>query len=201
MPWSLYIWSDGEISFDNSPRPLGDKGGTAKRLVRDSLVLQGENNPSPPVSPYPLPSERAVINCGPAVNPNVEARDPPERRGAGTTDAGRPAACSPQASLGVRRLDAAFTVHRARRFFSNRCWAHIGERTARQAGLKGCERTEAVQQKGGTIRRRQAAAVQEGRRPQVYKLRDHLPQGEGCPASGNGSGRSKEPIFERPSIL
>ena len=32
------------------------------------------NNPSPPASPYPLPSERAVINCGLAVNPNVEAR-------------------------------------------------------------------------------------------------------------------------------
>ena len=30
-----------------------------------SLSLEEENNPSPPASPYPLPSERAVINCGP----------------------------------------------------------------------------------------------------------------------------------------
>ena len=36
--------------------------------------LQEENNPSPPAAPYPLPSERAVINCGPAVNPNVETQ-------------------------------------------------------------------------------------------------------------------------------
>ena len=40
--------------------------------VRDSLILHEENNPSPPASPYPLPSERAVINCGPAVNANAE---------------------------------------------------------------------------------------------------------------------------------
>ena len=39
--------------------------GTAKRWVRASLILEEENNPSPPASPYPLPSERAVINCGP----------------------------------------------------------------------------------------------------------------------------------------
>jgi hypothetical protein len=30
--------------------------------VRDLLILQGENDPSPPASPYPLPSERALIN-------------------------------------------------------------------------------------------------------------------------------------------
>jgi len=39
--------------------------GTAKRWVRASLILEEENNPSPPASPYPLPLERAVINCGP----------------------------------------------------------------------------------------------------------------------------------------
>src|SRR6516164_5366669 len=44
--------------------------------VRDSLIWHEENNPSPPASPYPLPSERAVINCGPAVDPNVETRGP-----------------------------------------------------------------------------------------------------------------------------
>ena len=37
--------------------------------VGDSLILHEANNPSPPASPYPLPPERAVINCGPAVNP------------------------------------------------------------------------------------------------------------------------------------
>src|SRR6516162_11767644 len=40
--------------------------------VRDSLILHEENNPSPPASPYPLASERAVINCGPAVNANAK---------------------------------------------------------------------------------------------------------------------------------
>jgi len=29
----------------------------------NSLILQDENNPSPRASPYPLPSERAMINC------------------------------------------------------------------------------------------------------------------------------------------
>jgi hypothetical protein len=38
---------------------------SADGWVRDSLILYEENNPSPPASPYPLPSERAVINCGP----------------------------------------------------------------------------------------------------------------------------------------
>ena len=42
--------------------------------MRDSLILHEQNNPSPPAAPYPLPSERAVINCGPAVNPNVGTR-------------------------------------------------------------------------------------------------------------------------------
>ena len=32
--------------------------------MRDSLILHQENNPLPPASPYALPSERAVINCG-----------------------------------------------------------------------------------------------------------------------------------------
>jgi peptidoglycan hydrolase-like amidase len=41
--------------------------------VRDSLISHGENNPSPPASPYPLPSERAVINHGTAVNSTSRA--------------------------------------------------------------------------------------------------------------------------------
>jgi hypothetical protein len=52
-----------------SPRPLAGEGGIPHaEWVRDSQILREENNPSPPASPYPLPSERAVINCGPAVN-------------------------------------------------------------------------------------------------------------------------------------
>jgi len=54
--------------------------GDAKRWVRDSLICHEANKPSPPASPYPLPSERAVISCGPAVSPNVET---PGSRNAG----------------------------------------------------------------------------------------------------------------------
>src|SRR5262249_33440057 len=68
------FWSDDEISFDKSLRPRAGEGGTHAGWVRDSLILHQENNPSPPASPYPLPWERAVINCGAAVNPNVETR-------------------------------------------------------------------------------------------------------------------------------
>ena len=35
--------------------------------ARDSLSLCEENNLSPLASPYPLPSERAVITCGPCI--------------------------------------------------------------------------------------------------------------------------------------
>jgi len=45
--------------------PACGRGGTAKRWVRESLIAHKENNPSPPASPDPLPSERAVINCLP----------------------------------------------------------------------------------------------------------------------------------------
>ena len=50
---------------------------TAKRWVKDSLMLTERNNPSPPASPYPLPSERAVIRLGAVVNskcPNSSLR-------------------------------------------------------------------------------------------------------------------------------
>src|SRR6516165_4571460 len=56
--------------------------------VRDSLIWREENNPSPPASSYPLPSERAVINCGPAVDPNVEARGPDPWVGRGRASPG-----------------------------------------------------------------------------------------------------------------
>ena len=36
-----------------------------REAVGEGVILDEENNPSPPASPYPLPSERAVINCGP----------------------------------------------------------------------------------------------------------------------------------------
>jgi len=42
-------------------RERGDREAVGEGL----LILEEENNPSPPASPYPLPSERAVINCGP----------------------------------------------------------------------------------------------------------------------------------------
>ena len=46
--------------------PLRERGDPDESgWVRDSLIWQEENNPSPPASPYPLPLERAVINCGP----------------------------------------------------------------------------------------------------------------------------------------
>ena len=48
--------------------------GNREAWVRDSLVLHQENNPSPPASPYPLASERVVINCSLPVNPNVQTR-------------------------------------------------------------------------------------------------------------------------------
>jgi len=44
-------------------RERGDP--SADGWVRESLIAHKENNPSPPTSPHPLPSERAVINCGP----------------------------------------------------------------------------------------------------------------------------------------
>ena len=44
---------------------------SADGWVRDPQILYEENNPSPPASPHPLPSERAVINCGRTVNRNV----------------------------------------------------------------------------------------------------------------------------------
>jgi hypothetical protein len=51
----------------------GDRGGPDESgWVRDSLIWPQENNLSPPASPYPLPSERAVVNCDPAVNPNTK---------------------------------------------------------------------------------------------------------------------------------
>ena len=42
--------------------------------MRDLLNLQEENNPSPLAPPYPLPSERAVINGWLTVSPNVQTR-------------------------------------------------------------------------------------------------------------------------------
>ena len=39
-------------------RERGDREAVGEGL----LILEEENNPSPPASPYPLPSERAVIN-------------------------------------------------------------------------------------------------------------------------------------------
>jgi len=67
----------GEISVDSSPSVAAGTEGDPDESgwVRDSLIAYEENDPSPPASPYPLPWERAVINCG-AVNANVETRGP-----------------------------------------------------------------------------------------------------------------------------
>jgi len=72
--WVCTFRSAREISVDSSPRPLAGEG-TAKRGVRDSVIVHEENNPSAPASPCPLPSDEPVFNCGPVVNPNVEAPD------------------------------------------------------------------------------------------------------------------------------
>ena len=65
----------GEISVDSSPSVAAGTEGDPDESgwVRDSLIAYEEKDPSPPASPYPLPWERAVINCG-AVNANVETR-------------------------------------------------------------------------------------------------------------------------------
>ena len=60
---------------------LRERGIPRAGWVRDSLIWHEANNPSHQALPYPLPSERAVINCGPAVNPNIEL----ERRAAPAT--------------------------------------------------------------------------------------------------------------------
>jgi hypothetical protein len=51
------------------PAALGT-GVTAGRGI--AAILPEKSNPSPPALPYPLPSERAVINCCPAVKPKGE---------------------------------------------------------------------------------------------------------------------------------
>ena len=189
MLWSLYIWSDGEISFDNSPRPLGDKGGTAKRLVRDSLVLQGENNPSPPVSPYPLPSERAVINCGPAVNPNVEARDPPERRGQARLTPGDPRLARRRRALECVGLTPPSRASRPALFQETMLGAHWRKdgSTGRPKGLR--------EDRGGTAKggNHKAASGRRGpRRPAPASVQTSRPSPAGRGLSRFG--QRKRPV-------
>jgi hypothetical protein len=51
-------------------RERGDREAVGEGFARFARMKQ------PPASPYPLPLERAVINCDLAVNPNVQTPGP-----------------------------------------------------------------------------------------------------------------------------
>ena len=55
---------------------LQERGHPPRRVGEGFADFARRKQPLTLASPYPLPSERAVINCGPAVNPDVETRGP-----------------------------------------------------------------------------------------------------------------------------
>jgi hypothetical protein len=78
-PGVLYVWSDCQMSADNSLRRLGEKEDPGCGMGEGFADFERRKQPLTPgfAVPSPLgPWERGVITSGPAVNPNVETRVP-----------------------------------------------------------------------------------------------------------------------------
>src|SRR5215469_11282379 len=65
-PTAKYQWATALARLRESGDPSADG------WVRDLLIWQEENNPSPPALPYPLPRRGPLSIAAPAGNPNVE---------------------------------------------------------------------------------------------------------------------------------